>query len=130
MPAPSLPGLDRLIARAQADPGVLAVLLFGSQARGEATPASDVDVCLVLAEAVASPRQRADRQLEYAGLGDLDVSVFQSLPYRVQVRVLEEGTVLHVRDEAALYEVAVRAVRAWEDFKPIHRMYLDEVARG
>ena len=42
------PALARLLSRAESDPDVLAVILFGSHARGEAGPTSDVDVCLVL----------------------------------------------------------------------------------
>lgn len=42
------PSLARIVARAAADPEVLAVILFGSRSRGEAGPGSDLDVCLVL----------------------------------------------------------------------------------
>jgi predicted nucleotidyltransferase len=40
--------LQQLIARAEQDLEVLGVILFGSRARGDAGPRSDVDVCLVL----------------------------------------------------------------------------------
>ena len=41
--------LRRVLDRARRDPDVLAVILFGSHARGEASVTSDVDLCLVLA---------------------------------------------------------------------------------
>ena len=41
--------IDRVLAKAQRDPRLLAVLVFGSVARGDATAHSDIDVCLVLA---------------------------------------------------------------------------------
>ena len=41
--------LQRLVDRTAGDADVVAVILFGSQARGDAAPGSDVDVCLVLA---------------------------------------------------------------------------------
>ena len=44
-------------------------------------------------------------------------------------RILKEGAVLFVRDEDALYDVAIRTAKAWEDFRHIHREYLDQVAR-
>ena len=92
---------------------MLAVLHFGSRARGDAAPSSDFEVCLVLgAEA------------------DLDVAVFQSLPLHIRSRVLKDSTVLYARDEEALYAVAIRTARAWEAFRHIHRQYLDEVLRG
>lgn len=131
MSAPeAAPGLARLLARAETDPEVLAVILFGSRARGEAGPGSDVDLCLVLAGEPRSDLQRSEKRLEYLAAGDLDVAVFQSLPLRLRSRVLREGRVLFTRDEEALYALAVRTARAWEGFRHIHRRYLDEVARG
>jgi hypothetical protein len=120
--------LTRLLDRAKADPDVLAVILFGSQARGEATPRSDIDVCLVLAPDSAAEPGRTEKQLDYLGRFDLDVSVFQQLPLAVRSRVLKEGRILFARDEPALYALAVRTARAWERFRPIHRMYLEQVA--
>lgn len=120
--------LTRLLDRAKNDPDVLAVILFGSQARGEATARSDIDVCLVLSPEGAPEPGRTEKRLDYLGRFDLDVSVFQQLPLAVRSRVLKEGKILFVRDEPALYALAVRTARAWERFRPIHRMYLEQVA--
>ena len=38
------PPLQRIVERARQDPDILAVILFGSRARGDASPASDYDV--------------------------------------------------------------------------------------
>jgi uncharacterized protein len=124
------PALARLVARAKTDPDVLAVLLFGSRARGEDSPSSDVDVCLVLRGDVRSDRDRAEKRVEYLAEADLDVAVFQSLPLHIRSRILKEAVVLYARDQDALYAVAIRTVRAWEGFRHIHRQYLDEVLRG
>ena len=44
-------------------------------------------------------------------------------------RVLKDGEVLFCRDLDALYDVALRTVQAFADFKPLYDRYLDEVAR-
>lgn len=119
----------RIVARAQDDPAILAVILFGSRARGEATAGSDFDVCLVLASDSHSGLSDAEKRLEYLAEGDVDLAVFQQLPLYIRSRVLKEGSVLFVRDEDALYALAIRTARAWEGFRHIHRMYLDAVAR-
>jgi uncharacterized protein len=105
------------------------VILFGSHARGEASPRSDVDVCLVFAPDCDADRV-FEKKLEYAGRFDVDLSAFHQLPLCVRTRVLKEGPALFVGDEDRLYEVAIRAVRQWEDFRHIHQPYLDAVARG
>ena len=130
MDASTPPALARLVAHAKTDPDVLAVLLFGSRARGDAAPSSDFDVCLVLGAEPRSDRDRAEKRLEYLAEEDLDVAVFQALPLHIRSRVLKDGTVLYARDEEALYAVAIRTARAWEGFRHIHRQYLDEVLRG
>lgn len=125
-----------VVEAAKADPDAIAVLLHGSAARGDPA-ARDVDVAVVL-----SPNAREappDAALRYAGLSSgrrhagLDVSVFQALPLYVRQRILAAHRILWVRDEAAhdaLYEVAWRTVKAWEDFRPHYNAYLEAVARG
>jgi predicted nucleotidyltransferase len=124
------PAVERLLGRAQTDPDILAVLLFGSRARGDAGPGSDFDVCLVLTSDAASNRHATEKQLEYLAITDLDLAVFQALPLYVHSRVLREGTVLFVRDEDALYARAARTARSFAYFQPAYREYLEQVARG
>ena len=126
----SHPALHRVVARAERDSEVLAVILFGSRARGDAGPGSDIDVCLVLASDAASSEAAARKRSEYLSEPDVDLTVFQQLGLHVRSRVLKEGTVLFVRDEDALYALAARTARAFEHFRHFQRRYLDEVARG
>ena len=121
--------LARLLERAQADPDVLAVIVFGSQVRGEAGPGSDIDVCLVLSSPVNADAAFRTK-LSYSGVFDVDLVLFHELPLHIRRRVAREGKVLFTRDEERLYEVAIQAAREFEDFKHIQRAYLDEVARG
>ncbi len=121
--------LDRILEKARGDPQILAVLRFGSTARGDATPASDVDVCLVLAASVV-PASFSEKRLDYLAMDGLDVSIFQVLPLYVRHRVLKDGTIEFVRDEDVLYDVAFRTAQAFEDFKHLYHDYLNQVARG
>lgn len=79
--------LGRLLERAGADPDVIAVLLFGSGARGESTGTSDLDVCLVLRPGVDPTATR----LDYLSRFDLGVHAFQALPLYMRSRVLRRG---------------------------------------
>ncbi len=121
-------GLLHILDQVQGDQAILAVVLFGSQARGEATARSDVDVCVVLAPGCASLEEQVGARLRYLPLGDLDIRVFQQLPLYVRRRVLREGQVLFCRDPDTLYQLAYRTAKDFEDFKPRYRYYLEQVA--
>jgi predicted nucleotidyltransferase len=68
---------ERVAALAQQRPEVERVLLFGSFARGDATPESDVDLLLIARQADANPLKRADRYRE----------AFADLPFDVWIQV-------------------------------------------
>ena len=118
--------LEKLLMKAEGDRDILAVILYGSYARGEEY--RDIDVCLVL-----DPKAHGkvfDKRLEYSEHRNIDVNVFQALPLYIQKRVLEEGIIRFCRDEDALYDIAIKAVKEFELFRPKYELYLEGVARG
>lgn len=72
-----LEGIARVVAEAAAtEPSVLAAWMFGSRARGEAGPGSDLDVALLLTPGAAKPAGLEDRvAATIAGRTGLDVDV-------------------------------------------------------
>ena len=122
--------LDDLLKAVERDSRVLAVLLYGSQARGESRPDSDTDVCLVLSARPESRQTGGQTQLDYIGFSGLDVHVFQRLPLYVRQRVLRDGKILLVKNEDDLYEVAFRTIRSYEDFRPFYLEYLQQTANA
>ena len=124
--------IEKLLKKCQNDNEVLAVILFGSLARGEQKPNSDIDICLVLMpqKKPYEPIFLSHKRMEYLGQFDLDLHIFQQLPIYIRQRVIKEGKVLLVKDEDMLYEVAFRMIQEFEDFKHIYNDYLAEVAKG
>lgn len=120
--------LDTLLDRTRKDPEILAVILFGSRAREEQTPTSDIDLCLVLFPRRYDPLHLSRKKLEYLKVADIDIQVFQQLPLYIRRRVLKEGKVLFTQNEDLLYEVAFRTAQAFEDFKHRYYEYLEQVA--
>jgi len=125
-------GIQKFLAKAKADEDVLAVLLFGSTARKEKRPSSDVDLCLIV-----EPRQKpfdksilSHKRLEYMKDFSFDIQIFQQLPLYIRTRVLKDGRILFVRNEERLYGVALRTAQAFEDFKHIYYDYLKEIETG
>jgi hypothetical protein len=130
MQAGNAAAIARLIETAKNDHGVLAVILFGSEARGKACATSDVDVCLVLEDKRFDGLGQSQKRVVYLASFDLDIQVFQQLPLHLRVRVLREGRVLFCRDETRLYDMAFQTARHFEDFRHIHDRYLEAVASG
>lgn len=124
------PDVARVVDKVKEDGAVLSVLLFGSRARGEETPMSDIDLCLVLPRGREARTDQTAVRMAYLEdvSGRLRIHVFQQLPLHVRRRVLKEGVVLLCKDWDALYEIACRTAQAFDDFKPIYRAYLDQVA--
>jgi predicted nucleotidyltransferase len=122
-------GLEKLLTKARQDEDVLAVFLFGSVARGEQTDLSDIDLCLVLRPKLTpfEPTKSSRKRLDYLKDFTFDIQIFQLLPIYLRRRVLREGRILFVRDEALLYELAFRTAQAFEDFRPIYLSYLEEM---
>lgn len=120
--------LERLKRRAMEDKDALAILSFGSYARGEKH--SDVDLCLILIPKRYDELYLSRKKLEYltlAGEG-FDVQVFDQLPIYIKIRALREGKIEFCKDESALYELALRTVREFEQFEPVYLNYLGAVA--
>lgn len=124
--------LAKLLARVQEDEEVLGAFLFGSVVRGEQTHFSDMDLCLVLGPRPLpfDPAALSRKRLDYLKEFSFDIQIFQQLPIYVRRRVLKEGKLLFVRDEARLYELALRTAQAFEDFRPFYLGYLEEIQRA
>jgi len=118
--------VEPLLDQARDDPEIVAVLLFGSRARGEHHPESDIDIVLV----VRAGADAFEKRIAYGYAPGIDVQVFQALPLHVRMRVVAEARPLLMKDEDAWYTVALAAWREWQDFGPFVRQYLEGAGVG
>ncbi len=116
--------LSKALANAEEDSDILAVVIFGSFARGESY--RDIDICLVLWQSRISEVNNLQKEITYSEPG-LDVHLFQDLPLYIQIQVLEEGINKLVKDEDAYYDLVRITLQQWEDFRPLYENYLEEV---
>ena len=128
----ALQGLDRLKAAAVAvlhDAPARFAYLYGSVARGEAHPGSDLDVA-VMFERTVPTEKRLSLELALglaldARLGGerADVRDLAALPLVLRGRVLTEGALLFSRDEEGRVAFEVAARNEYFDFLPAYRAY-------
>jgi len=108
--------------------------LYGSHARGQATPISDVDVAVWLEEAMAEDYSLVLEVLDELGeavaplLGverdRVDVKDLNSMPIEAQYRVIRDGKVLWARDRLIkqIYEsTALSYYWDWQHHADIYR---------
>lgn len=115
--------------------GVVAAYLFGSVARGDDHPASDVDVGVVLAAGrpkslMECPLEVLDA-LERAASRSIDLVVLNQASPDFVHRVLRDGVLLHEFDRFARIEFEVQAHNEYFDILPMlqrhRRAVLDSV---
>ena len=116
--------VERLCAALTPRAEVLDAYLFGSQARGDAKPRSDVDVAVYIDESLAQPGPfgyRADVITDcMAALGrnDVDLLLLNQAPPVLYYRVLRDGRRLIARDVAATTTREGRALSRYCDYVP------------
>ncbi|MBU0760775.1 MAG: nucleotidyltransferase domain-containing protein [Nanoarchaeota archaeon] len=108
------------------DVEVIAVLVFGSYARGEEY--RDIDVCLVLDKKYSNLRM-SKKKLRYSSIlaSKFDVHVFQQLPIYIRKRILKDNKIVLCKNEDLLYEIAFSTIKEFEFYKKIYYTYLGMV---
>ena len=103
--------LDRAISSIPKEQ-VIAVLLYGSVARGEEKPISDIDLCVVTERGIS--RAARERILSHASTS-LDITLFWDLPLPIRYRVLREGKLLLGEDGLALHRIRRATLRCYRE---------------
>jgi predicted nucleotidyltransferase len=103
------------------------VYLYGSSAKDQATPLSDVDVALVVDEGL-SPLERLKLVLriqvdlaEGCDIRNADVRIVNDAPLVFRGRVACEGILVFSRDEAERITFETTTRLRYFDYLPIHR---------
>ncbi len=101
--------------------------LFGSTARGEAGPLSDVDVAVLLSPSLA-PQERLDvaaalwENLERR-CPRVDLVILEEAPPALRHRVFRDGILLIERDERRRVAFETRAIQEYLDFRHLAEIY-------
>ena len=106
---------------------VLAVYLYGSRARGTASPESDVDLGVLLRSApppsLHSVARDLEGALERAVKIPVEVVVLNAAPADLVHRVLRDGVLLLDRNRSARIRFEVQSRNEYFDLAPLRRLY-------
>jgi uncharacterized protein YutE (UPF0331/DUF86 family)/predicted nucleotidyltransferase len=123
--------LVELPSRLRECEGLAAVWLFGSFARGEATPVSDVDLAYLASGDPEEVRARLyDVVVEALGTDEVTLADVQRLPVPVAWRVLAEGKLLILRDAKSVAEWVEGLLRVAPDLFVLRRWGNADFLRG
>jgi len=90
---------------------VMAVILFGSHAKGKAKPLSDIDIAVI----VKDPDKKTEAEIAGFSSNVFDMVNFHRLPLYIQFEVLKHGRPLFVRDGVYFSEIKLAVLREYLD---------------
>ena len=110
-------------------PEVKLAVLFGSTARGQDRPKSDVDLGILLAPYSPELRFRVEADLGRAAGRSVDVILLDDAPPLLRFEIAKEGVLLFQREDHLWTGFKAKAMVDWWDWAPTHRMIAAGVAR-
>ena len=114
-------------------PQVLFAYLFGSQATGNVTPMSDVDIAVFFDERLSSAEQFRLR-LHLIGIlcqalqrNDVELAVLNDEAIVLRYEVLNTGRLIFSRSDEAQIEFFVRSIREYFDTEPLRAFFREKM---
>jgi len=95
---------------------ILAILLYGSVAKGEETQRNDIDICIIS----PSCKDKLGLLNEIYRKLDVfskkyDIRFFEELPLYIQINIIENNKIIYSKDVYELYEYFYYFRKLWED---------------
>ena len=117
------PTISKIIEIIKSHPNVIAIYLFGSHAKGEATPLSDIDIAVIM----ENPTPESEADIGSLSSPEIDVVLFHRLPLHIRYEVFKYGKEIFVRDEERLLEIKLKVMREYLDTVRMYKMISSEV---
>ena len=110
---------ESIVKEISEDRKVLAIVLFGSAAKGKTKPMSDIDLAIVLEpydfSSAASAEAKSSRTM--------DIVAFNDLPLFIQFEVMRDGKVLYCRDDERLRQVFLKSIKDYHFHVPLYEKF-------
>ena len=121
---PMEPGISSVITKIKDIGGanIRFIVLYGSAAKGENTRLSDIDITVYYD---GGKKERFDFRVKILGRvsSKFDIQTFQDLPLYIKNEILSTGEVIYYRDYKDIFNIFMKTIREFEDFKPHLELY-------
>lgn len=123
LPKDVLKKIPDIVARVPENDAVAALFIFGSAAKKQLNPLSDLDFGVLLSPNL-NKRERFEKRLELIGIfnetfrtDEIDLVVMNDAPLRFSYNIIKGGELLFCKDRAILVDFVERVVKLYLDFK-------------
>jgi len=98
------------------------IILYGSAVKGKMAGLSDVDIAVFYK---GDKGERFQFRMKILGrVSDIfDIQTFQDLPLYIQKDIMSTDDIIYYRDHAELFEINMKTIQEYEDFKPHLDLY-------
>ncbi len=114
--------LKEIVNKISKNKNVQAVYLFGSYARGEESPNSDVDLCII-----GDLSKEEKTKIFFLGNEKTDISFFSGLPIIIQIKIFSEGKLLFVKNEDEIQKIAWQTLHNYREILPLIERRVNEM---
>jgi predicted nucleotidyltransferase len=136
LPPDVMDRLPELINRISKDKEIVALFTFGSLARGDLKPLSDLDFGILVIPTL-DRRQRFDKHLELIGAfnehfetDEIDLVLMNDAPMRYSYNIIKSGELLFCSDSDILRDFIEKSIKLYLDFKYFRDEFDKEFLKG
>ncbi len=104
----------------------MAILLYGSAARGESTERSDIDMCVVAPD---TDHSKLYREILKISRGKYDIRIFEKMPLFLKIEVIKNHKIIYAKNVYDLYEYFYKFRKIWKDQEHRQKLTKEELRK-
>jgi predicted nucleotidyltransferase len=103
---------------------VLAILIYGSVAKGSENERSDIDICIVAPNAKSS---HLYTKLLPLVRKNYDIKIFEDMPLFLKMEVIKNHKIVYAKNVYQLYEYFYKFRKIWKDQEHRQKLTKDDI---
>jgi len=103
---------------------VLAILIYGSMAKGKENKRSDIDICLVAPD---SNLKELYKKMLPLVKEKYDIKIFEDMPLFLKIEVIKNHKIVYAKNIYQLYEYFYKFRKIWKDQEHRQKLTKDDI---